>query len=151
MAGGAEVWRDEQWARKATRSSTYTSVEIYQKIFRAEVGVYDAESPGTGSTKEFIAQLSFEEAFLGISLTVQVRCVDVCDKCGGSRSELGYAVNICPYCEGMGEETVRTGHITARKTSSYCEGKDKYNECEGRGRNMFNWPSRCCGVSVDGK
>ena len=69
----------------------------------------------------------------------------VSDKCQGSRSELGYTGNICPYCEGTGEETVRTGHITARKTCTYCEGsrifiKFKCLECEGTGRKMYNKP-----------
>jgi hypothetical protein len=31
----------------------------------------------------------------------------VCFKCDGSRSELGYQGNICPYCEGTGIETVK--------------------------------------------
>ena len=139
--------------------STYTSEEMYQRIFGADGrqagredggegevhNDYAETHAGTESTKEYIAQVTFEEAFLGTSLAVQVRCVGVCDKCGGSRSELGYTGNICPYCEGTGEETVRTGHITARKTCSYCEGsrifiKYKCNECEGMGRKMFDRP-----------
>ena len=86
----------------------------------------------------------------------------VCNKCGGNRSELGYTGNICPYCEvsshghrlemvtrtnlslaqGTGEETVRTGHVTARTTCSYCDGtrifvKYKCHECEGIGRKTY--------------
>ena len=53
---------------------------------------------------------------------VQFHFVGVCDKCRGDRSELGYTGNVCPYCEGTGEETIRTGHITARRTCTYCEG-----------------------------
>ena len=65
--------------------------------------------------------------------------------CQGSRSELGYTGNICPYCEGTGQETVRTGHITARSTCSYCNGekifiKFKCLECEGIGKKTFDTP-----------
>ena len=139
--------------------STYTSEEMYQRIFgpggkgvskeeggEGEVHNDYAESyAGTESSREYIAQVTFEEAFLGSILVVQVRCVGTCDKCLGSRSELGYTGNICPYCEGTGEETIRTGHITARKTCSYCEGsrifiKYKCMECEGMGKRMFDRP-----------
>ena len=139
--------------------NTYTSEQMYQKIFGAEgkgVGEgeggdgqahinYAATHSGSESSREYIAQITFDEAFLGTSLGIQVRCVGVCDKCQGSRSELGYTGNICPYCEGTGEETVRTGHITARKTCTYCEGsrifiKFKCLECEGMGRKMYDKP-----------
>jgi len=141
--------------------NTYTSEQMYQKIFGPEgkgMGVdeggdgngeahidYAANHSGSESSREYIAQISFEEAFLGTSLAIQVRCVGVCDKCQGSRSELGYTGNICPYCEGTGEETVKTGHITARKTCTYCEGtrifiKYKCLECEGMGRKMYDKP-----------
>jgi len=146
--------------RRQQGDNSYSSEEMYQKIFGSggkgvgrredeedgEVHEDYAEShAGTESTREYIAQVSFEEAFNGCSLMVQVRCVGVCDKCGGSRSELGYTGNICPYCEGTGIETVRTGHITARKTCSYCEGsrifiKYKCHECEGMGKRMFDRP-----------
>lgn len=62
------------------------------------------------------------KAFLGVQIVVQFHFVGVCDKCRGDRSELGYTGNVCPYCEGTGEETIRTGHITARRTCTYCEG-----------------------------
>lgn len=139
--------------------NTYTSEQMYQKIFGAEgkgVGEgeggdgqahidYAATHSGSESSREYIAQITFDEAFLGTTLGIQVRCVGVCDKCQGSRSELGYTGNICPYCEGTGEETVRTGHITARKTCTYCEGsrifiKFKCLECEGMGRKMYDKP-----------
>jgi len=139
--------------------NTYTSEQMYQKIFGSEgKGVgggedgdgqahidYAANHSGSESSREYIAQITFEEAFLGTTLAIQVRCVGVCDKCQGSRSELGYTGNICPYCEGTGEETVRTGHITARKTCTYCEGsrifiKYKCLECEGTGKKMYDKP-----------
>ena len=54
---------------------------------------------------------------------------------------------MCPYCEGTGEETVRTGHMTARRTCSYCNGsrifiKFKCLECEGLGRKTYEAPVR---------
>ena len=47
--------------------------------------------------------------------------------------------------QGTGEETVRTGHVTARTTCSYCDGtrifvKYKCHECEGIGRKTYESP-----------
>ena len=51
-------------------------------------------------TKEYITKISFNDA----TLNIQYRYVGVCNKCNGTRSELGYTGNICPYCEGTGED-----------------------------------------------
>ena len=143
---------------RQTTDSTYTSEQMYEKIFgsgsrEAEEEQQDGEChqdfaetyAGSETTKEYIAKISFEEAFLGTSVTIQCRHVGVCDKGQGSRSELGYTGNVCPYCEGTGQETVRTGHITARSTCSYCNGekifiKFKCLECEGLGRKTYDTP-----------
>ena len=152
--------RAEGPGRQATDSS-YTSEQMYEKIFGSGAGGETAAEgeeddgdchqdfaetyAGSEKTREYIAKISFEQAFLGCSLTIQYRHVGLCDKCQGSRSELGYTGNICPYCEGTGQETVRTGHITARSTCSYCNGerifiKFKCLECEGIGRKTFDTP-----------
>ena len=84
---------------RQSTDNTYTSEQMYQKIFGdrgAAGGLEDehdgdvhqdyAESyAGTESTKEYIAKISFEDAFLGIELTIQYRYVGVCDKCNGDR------------------------------------------------------------------
>ena len=144
---------------RQTTDSSYTSEQMYDKIFGSGASQEEdhqegechqdfAETyAGSDTTKEYIAKITFEEAFLGTVLTVQCRHVGVCDKCQGSRSELGYTGNVCPYCEGTGQETVRTGHITARSTCSYCNGekifiKYKCLECEGIGRKTYDTPVR---------
>ena len=103
----------------------------------------EGETGSYSGTDEYNVQLSFDEAILGTSLAVQVRCEGVCDTCVGSKSELGYIGNICSYCEWTGEETDKTDHITARKTCSLCEGskvfiKYQCNECKGTGRKLFH-------------
>lgn len=140
--------------RQASDSS-YTAEHMYQTIFgsgakddgfREEVHTdYASTHSGSEATREFIVQVSAEEAILGTKVIVQLCIVAVCDKCQGSRSEMGYTGNICPYCEGTGKETVRTGHITARKTCTYCNGekifiKFKCLECEGLGKRTYDAP-----------
>ena len=131
---------------------------MYEKIFgKSGAGLEDGDGEGevhqdyaetfSGQevTKEYIAKISFNQAFLGTTLNIQYRYIGVCLKCNGSRSELGYTGNICPYCEGTGEETVKTGNMTARTQCSYCEGtkifiKFKCLECEGMGRKTYDNP-----------
>jgi len=139
---------------RQSSDTSYTAEQMYQNIFgtgardggEEEVHTdYAATNSGSEVTREFIVQVSADEAVLGTEVVVQLRLVAVCDKCQGSRSELGYTGNICPYCEGTGKETVRSGHVTARKTCTYCNGekifiKYKCVECEGIGRRTYDAP-----------
>ena len=100
---------------RQSTDAAWTSEQMYQKIFGQQSGAgaagleddgdvhqdYAETYSGTEATKEYIAKVSFEEAFLGCSLEIQISYVGVCLKCDGSRSELGYTGNICPYCEGI--------------------------------------------------
>jgi molecular chaperone DnaJ len=60
---------------------------------------------------------------------------------------MDYGARICPYCEGTGQETVRTGHLVARRDCSYCNGEKliirfKCIECHGIGRKIYEVPFR---------
>jgi len=138
---------------RQSSDSAYTAEQMYQTIFgqkAKEEGQEEhahedfAESmAGDTASREYIVQVSAEEAVRGVRVGLQLRLVGICDKCNGSRSELGYTGRLCPYCEGTGQETIKTGHITARKTCSYCNGekifiKFKCMECEGLGRRMYD-------------
>ena len=140
--------------RQSTDSS-YTAEQMYSRIFSSDqaAGVEEERAhedfaisySGSNVTREYVANVSFEEAVTGTSVLLHVRVAGVCSKCSGSRSELGYTGNVCPYCEGTGEETVRTGHIVGRKECSYCMGekifiKFKCLECEGIGRILYDRP-----------
>ena len=97
-------------SRQST-DTTYTSEQMYEKIFgKSGAGLEDGDGEGevhqdyaetfSGQevTKEYIAKISFNQAFLGTKLNIQYRYVGVCFKCNWSRSELGYTRNICQYC-----------------------------------------------------
>jgi len=49
---------------------------------------------------------SFQAAW-GVEYEVPLNMKVICYKCDGSRSEMGYRGNVCPYCEGTGIETVK--------------------------------------------
>jgi len=139
---------------RQSSDSTQTAEQMYQRIFgqedKGENEEYAhtdfAESyAGSEATREYIISISAEDALLGTDRTLNLRLPGTCNKCDGSRSQLGYTGNICPYCEGTGQETIKTGHITARKTCCYCNGEKiflrfKCDECEGLGRIIYDHP-----------
>ena len=51
------------------------------------------------------------QAALGVNYEIPLNMKVVCYKCDGSRNEMGYQGNICPYCEGTGIETIKVGMI----------------------------------------
>lgn len=134
-------------------SQTYTSEELYNKIFgeasrakRAEpVDEYNDQSCyGHESLHEFVADLTFEQACAGTKLHVPLRMKIICFKCQGSLSEMGYQGNICPYCEGTGIETERIGFVLTRRPCSYCHGtkifiRYKCHECAGTGQTIMEF------------
>lgn len=145
-----------QGPMRQSTDSSYTAEQMYSRIFHTGSRDWEeqAERPGeqfaanfSGSdvSRECILQLSVEETVTGIRAMLPVQVSGVCNKCMGSKSEMGYTGNVCPYCEGTGEETVRTGHIVGRKECSYCNGskifyKFKCIECEGIGRILYSRP-----------
>ena len=80
---------------RQTTDTSYTSEQMYDKIFGRGAGSDQADHQdggdchqdfaetyaGSESTREYIAKITFEQAFLGSSLTIQYRHVGLCDKC----------------------------------------------------------------------
>lgn len=96
---------------------------------------------GFGAAHEVTMNLTFAQAARGVNKDIVVNVVDTCQKCGGSRCELGTKPTKCQYCNGSGMETVSTGPFIMRSTCRYCAGTGQYNkypclECEGKGQNV---------------
>jgi len=145
-----------QGPQRQRSDSTYTAEQMYSRIFQS-VDTEGEESNETAGedfainfigadiSKEYVLNLSTEQSITGARCLMNVRVSGVCDKCLGNKAEQGYAGRSCPYCEGTGEETIRTGHIVGRKQCSYCNGskifyKFKCIECQGIGRRIYSRP-----------
>jgi len=146
--------RSEGPGRQSTDSS-YTPEQMYSRIFNCDqTHTSDSEIPretfsanesGEDISRDYVVNLSLEEAITGTMICLYIRVAGVCNKCDGSRAEMGYTGKSCPYCEGTGFETIKTGHIVGRKECSYCNGekifyKFKCIECEGIGRTLYSRP-----------
>ncbi|KRX54505.1 Mitochonrial uncharacterized protein [Trichinella sp. T9] len=134
--------------------STIDPEELFRKIFgdikmgqsNADFSGWNfdefAESKfGFGSTQEYVMHLSFQEAAKGVTKTASINTVDVCQKCGGKKTELGYKMVSCPYCNGSGMETFSQGPFIMRQTCRKCSGTGQFNknpclECEGTGHTV---------------
>jgi len=151
--------RSAEGPGRQSTDSSYTAEQMYTKIFNTNETFGSNEeyasqdfaesSKSKGVTREFIVNIGLEESICGLKTEICVLMSAICDKCQGSRSELGYQANVCPYCEGTGTETVKTGYIVGRKECSYCHGTKLFNkfkclECEGLGRKLYDVPYPIC-------
>lgn len=85
--------------------------------------------------------LTFAQAARGVNKEITLNVVDICDKCEGSRCELGTKAIKCQQCNGTGMETISTGPFVMRSTCRSCHGSRVYikspcMECQGKGQNV---------------
>ncbi|XP_008556729.1 protein tumorous imaginal discs, mitochondrial isoform X1 [Microplitis demolitor] len=147
-AGGAggQGYANHNW----NFQSTINPEELFRKIF-GEAGFkstnfsdfedYADSKYGFGTAQEVIMNLTFAQAARGVNKEININVVDVCNKCEGSRCELGTKAVKCQQCNGTGMETISTGPFVMRSTCRYCHGTRVYikypcMECEGKGQNV---------------
>ncbi len=84
------------------------------------------------------AELSLEEAAMGVEKEVEIERWSLCEHCGGSGAEPGSGMKKCPMCGGTGK--VIEGHLFVRfsRTCPKCGGKgfvpkERCKVCGGSG------------------
>ena len=82
--------------------------------------------------------ISFEEAFHGVTTTLQVRGQTVCSHCGGSGAEPPGAPVTCPTCGGSGSVAQNQGFFSFSQPCPQCRGSgvivdDPCTVCRGSG------------------
>ncbi len=92
-----------------------------------------------GSDLRFTMSLTLEEAARGVTKTVRVPRLEVCDECGGSGVADGGSPEVCPTCGGRGQVAYRRGFLTVAQTCPTCHGQGRVvrnpcRACRGRGR-----------------
>ncbi|CAF3313118.1 unnamed protein product [Rotaria socialis] len=124
--------------------------ELFRKIFgdafnrggfSSHEWMNDAEE--NSFNKQGITQLSldltFQEAVRGCNKDVNVRIIDTCPTCKGTRCAAGTQPQKCRTCNGTGMETIETGPFFMRATCRACHGRRETiskpcYECSGRGK-----------------
>ena len=92
-----------------------------------------------GNDLRYNLRISLEEAFAGLSRTIQVPTAVTCAKCQGTGAEGGAEPVTCPTCSGMGKVRAQQGFFTVERTCPTCNGagqtiKNPCSECHGAGR-----------------
>ena len=94
--------------------------------------------PARGADLRYDLSIPFDEAAKGTETTLQIPRIEVCERCGGSRSEPGEQPQTCPQCAGRGQVRYQQGFLTVARTCGQCQGQGKVIEhpctaCRGQG------------------
>ncbi|MDO6590404.1 molecular chaperone DnaJ [Loktanella sp. D2R18] len=92
-----------------------------------------------GNDLRYNLRISLEEAFAGLTKTVNVPTAVSCEVCSGTGAEGGSEPQTCPTCAGMGKVRAQQGFFTVERTCPTCSGmgqtiKDPCKACHGQGR-----------------
>jgi len=91
-----------------------------------------------GEDLRYDLEISFEDAFRGMSAEVLIPREEVCPRCQGSRSEPGSGPVTCQTCRGRGEVLFQQSFLSIRRTCAQCGGSGKIirqpcAQCRGQG------------------
>jgi molecular chaperone DnaJ len=92
-----------------------------------------------GSDLRYDMQITLEEAAFGVEKEIEVRKLDVCDKCRGSGAAPGSHAVTCPTCRGRGQVVSARGFFQVSQTCPTCRGLGEVIDkpcdiCRGEGR-----------------
>ena len=76
--------------------------DIFEAFFGG-FGTRTQAGPRQGADLQMDQTISFEEAALGVQMTVEIIRTDVCSQCKGSRTALGTSAEQCSTCHGAGQ------------------------------------------------
>lgn len=96
-----------------------------------------------GVDLEMPLQITFEEAFFGVTKTVTLEKSDACQSCGGTGAENNSKTIVCPKCHGQGQVVVYKNTLFGRiQSASACDN------CDGLGNLPEKACQACAGVGV---
>ena len=92
-----------------------------------------------GSDLRYNLRIGLEEAFEGLSKTINVPTTVSCGSCNGTGAEGGSEPTTCPTCSGMGKVRAQQGFFTVERTCPTCSGmgqiiQNPCRTCAGQGR-----------------
>lgn len=92
-----------------------------------------------GSDLRYNLRVRLEDAYSGMTRTIQVPTSIACAACKGTGAESGTEPQTCPTCSGMGKVRAQNGFFTVERTCPTCAGagmmiKNPCKVCGGAGR-----------------
>jgi molecular chaperone DnaJ len=110
---------------------------IFETFFGGIAG--QAQDRQRGADLRYDMQIALEEAAFGTEKEIEVRKLDLCQKCNGSGAEPGSRTIKCPVCGGRGQVISSRGFFQVSQTCPRCRGVGHIVErpcraCNGEGR-----------------
>jgi molecular chaperone DnaJ len=92
-----------------------------------------------GASLRYDIEIDLEQAYRGVSKTVDITREELCETCKGSGAKAGTRPVSCSYCRGSGYATRSQGFFQMRTTCPRCSGRGEMIEhpcanCRGSGR-----------------
>ena len=117
--------------------------DIFERFFGGSMGFGGRSSRRRrGSDLRYDLEITLEDAYRGVEMTIQVPRSETCDNCNGSGAKPGTSPKSCSVCNGSGQMKVsrRTafGMFTQVTTCNKCHGQGTIIEqrcpnCNGKG------------------
>jgi molecular chaperone DnaJ len=106
---------------------------IFDDLFGAQ-----AEAPSRGASLRYDIQIDMEQAYRGVTKTIEIARDELCETCHGSGAKPGTRRTTCSYCRGTGHLIRSQGFFTMRTACGHCGGRGDVVEarcpkCQGAG------------------
>lgn len=94
--------------------------------------------PHKGEDLRYDLEISFEDAYRGMTAELLIPREETCQRCQGSRAEPGSGPVTCQTCRGRGEVIYQQSFLSIRRTCAQCGGSGKVirqpcSQCRGQG------------------
>lgn len=138
------------FAQGGSRGGFHDPFDIFREVFGGGGGIFETffggggggmagEDRHRGSDLRYDMQIALEEAAFGVEKEIEVRKLDMCEKCNGSGAEPGSRTINCPTCGGRGQVISSRGFFQVSQTCPRCHGVGQIvekpcRECGGEGR-----------------
>jgi molecular chaperone DnaJ len=95
--------------------------------------------PQRGSDLQYNMEITFEQAAFGYQTEVDIPRLETCAQCGGLGAKSSRDVEVCPVCQGTGQQRMQQGFFTVATTCQRCHGEGRVirqpcPNCRGAGR-----------------
>ena len=95
--------------------------------------------PRRGSDLQYNMEISFEQAAFGYQTEVDIPRLETCAQCGGLGAKSARDVEVCPVCQGTGQQRMQLGFFSVATTCTRCRGEGRVIRqpcpaCHGAGR-----------------
>lgn len=92
-----------------------------------------------GSDLQYNLEITFEQAAFGHSTEINIPRMEECDRCGGTGARSSKDIDVCPICQGSGQQRIQQGFFSVSTTCNRCRGMGRIvrapcDKCQGQGR-----------------